>query len=285
MRLPTFLIIGAMKAGTTTLYRDLLANPGVAFARDKEVGCLASDKVLSTAGTAEYARLFRNAGNATAVGDASTNYAKLPDFPGVAERAYRVVGPGLKVVYMVRDPIPRLLSQHHFESQRGWMSRDTDQAIRSNPRLLSYSKYGMQIEPWCQRFGNANIKVVQFERYISHRQETLNDVSRFLGVSPRPDLIAPLVNYNPTIGAPVVRGAWATLSRNPFYRRIIRPMLSVEARRRTRLKIVPKDRAAPPLPPSSITTAYLVEELHEDLTRFRILTGEDLPYLGGDGAR
>ena len=51
MQLPDFLIIGSMKAGTTTLYRDPLTNPQIFFPRDKEPGNLpavtgAKDKAI-----------------------------------------------------------------------------------------------------------------------------------------------------------------------------------------------------------------------------------------------
>ena len=60
LRLPDFLIIGAMKAGTTSLYRDLDVNPNVFLAADKEPGDLARDAVREPRGLAGYARLARS---------------------------------------------------------------------------------------------------------------------------------------------------------------------------------------------------------------------------------
>lgn len=284
MPLPTFLIIGAMKAGTTTLYRDLLSNPDISFARDKEVGSLVYDDVLSEGGKRRYEEFFEVAGPARAVGDASTDYAKLPDKPGVPGRALKVLGPRLKIVYMVRDPIPRLLSQHHFEYQRGWVGGDVDRAIVEEPRFLAYSKYGMQLEPWYEAFRPKQIQIVHFEEYIANRAATVTEVSCFLGVMPRSDLIDSGTNYNPTVGAPVVRGAWASLSRNALYRRAVRPFLSVECRRQIRLNLLRNNRLPPPNPPSARTLAYLREELGQDLARFYDLTGETSPSIEGGAA-
>ncbi len=54
MRLSDFLIIGPQKAGTTTLYRDLLANPAIFLPIDKEPGNLREDGVLTVAGRSAY---------------------------------------------------------------------------------------------------------------------------------------------------------------------------------------------------------------------------------------
>ena len=52
--LPDFLIIGAMKSGTTSLYADLKTHPSIFLPEDKEPSCLASDEVLTDAGQAPY---------------------------------------------------------------------------------------------------------------------------------------------------------------------------------------------------------------------------------------
>ena len=106
--LPDFLIVGAMKSGTTTLYRDLILHPDVFMPEDKEPETLANssdpDQIRR-----EYRTLFPRLAEGLVKGEASTAYTKRPDFEGVAERAREVLGPGLKVVYMRRDPVERLV--------------------------------------------------------------------------------------------------------------------------------------------------------------------------------
>ena len=98
MTLPHFLIIGGMKCGSTTLYRDLLTHPRVFFPIDKEPCNLCDDRVLTDAGRAEYEALFKRARPDQLCAEASTDYTKLPDRPGVAARALRVLGPELKLI-------------------------------------------------------------------------------------------------------------------------------------------------------------------------------------------
>ena len=87
MPLPDFLIIGAMKAGTTTLYRDLMTNPAIFFPSEKEKSHLLRDEVLTEAGRRDYEKLFRRARPGQVLGIAPTRYTNLPDCPGVPGRA------------------------------------------------------------------------------------------------------------------------------------------------------------------------------------------------------
>ncbi len=115
MRLPDFLIIGAQKAGTTTLYRDLLANPAIFLPIDKEPGNLCEDDLLTDTGRSAYARHFANASTDQLCGEATTSHTKRPDVLGVPARARRLLGDKLKVIYLVREPISRIISHHHHE--------------------------------------------------------------------------------------------------------------------------------------------------------------------------
>ena len=88
-------------------------------------------------------------------GDVSTTYAKLPDYPNVAARARRTLGADLKIVYVVREPVRRTVSQHyHMHAWRGTghMSADIDACVREHPSLMNYSRYAMQLRPWRRLF-------------------------------------------------------------------------------------------------------------------------------------
>jgi hypothetical protein len=163
MRLPDFLIIGAMRAGTTSLFFDLLANPAVFFPQDKEPHCLATDDVLSASGRAAYGDLYRAAGPGQACGDASTGYSKLPDVMGVPERALRVIGGhrarlrGLLLPRAPRPPAPPSLRtvDHILEQVRedvsllqslaGWSTRPWDlDAVRDRYAAVGNQEYPKQ---------------------------------------------------------------------------------------------------------------------------------------------
>ena len=180
-----------MKAGTTTLYRDLGTHPSVYFPLDKEPNSLCDDAVLTAAGRSAYAVHFRRARPGQICGEASTAYTKIPVYTGAAERARRLLGPGLKAIYLVRDPIARIISQHHHELTVGRLEviPDINEAVRKMPRYLDYSRYAMQVRPWIEAFGAENVRIVVFERYVRDRRGTVAELQRFLSLAPRPDLI------------------------------------------------------------------------------------------------
>ncbi|MEZ5721509.1 MAG: sulfotransferase [Paracoccaceae bacterium] len=84
--LPQFIIIGAMKSGTTTLYRYLDLHPAVEMSRDKETDFFLTEKNRAR-GLDWYAAQFTS--EARVRGEASPNYTKRRDFPGVPERLAR----------------------------------------------------------------------------------------------------------------------------------------------------------------------------------------------------
>lgn len=182
-RNPTFLIVGAMKAGTTSLYEVLLRHPQVYLPAIKEPNTLRTDEVESPEGLAAYRALFAGAGAALAVGEASTNYTKRHEFgDGIAERAHRVLGPDLSIIYVVRDPLQRLVS--HVNHQR-LAGRLTDPVgtitVESGP--VQTSRYHHQIEPWLEVFGPQRVLVVDLAKLRSE-PGTLQAIYRHLGVDP-----------------------------------------------------------------------------------------------------
>jgi hypothetical protein len=73
--LPNFLVTGAAKAGTTSLYRYLRDHPEVFMAQSKELKFFSS-KSRWRLGQSWYARQFEAAANAVAVGEASPSYTR-----------------------------------------------------------------------------------------------------------------------------------------------------------------------------------------------------------------
>ncbi len=276
MKLPDFLIIGAQKAGTTSLYFDLLKNPAVFMPSVKEPGNLIEDDICSPRGRADYAKLFKPARPHQVCGEATTVYTKLPDHPGVADRARRVLGEDLKVVYIVREPISRIRSHHHHERSGVIISCGIDEAVRRYSRFIDYSRYTMQITPWIEALGRDQVLILQFESYIADRPATVDAVSRFLGVDPAGDRVETDVVYNASGGKPVREGSFEHVRTNTIYRNFIRPMLSARARDALRRFLLPKapDHAETP---SAATVRYIVDELTDDVRRLGEIMGTGGP--------
>jgi len=283
MTLPSFLIIGGMKCGSTTLYRDLLTHPRVFFPMDKEPCNLCDDHVLTDAGRQEYEALFKRASPEQLCAEASTDYTKLPDRQGVAERAFTVLGPELRVIYLVRDPIKRLISHHHHEYSRGEMPADIGEAVERYPSLVNYSRYAMQLEPWFKTFGSDNVRVVRFEDYIADRPAVVASVESFLGLDPRPELVEVDRVHNKSDGKPVARGAMGRLIRSAPYRRLVRPLIPLGLRGWVQRRILPKAPPRPDPPPTDLVRQIL-EQLSSDRARLEAITPGPSPGFRADAA-
>lgn len=181
--LPTFLIIGAAKSGTTSLHEYLAVHPEIAMTSEKEPMCFEPDDWQDK--LAEYDELFDRP--APVRGEASTAYSAWPWAPEVPARV-RATIPGAKIVYMVRDPVPRTLSHY---AQNLW----DEFPVRSFDELMSDLEDPMNMPVWCSRFGT------QLERWLEHvdaerilvvdqhdllaaREETMRRVFSFLEVDP-----------------------------------------------------------------------------------------------------
>ncbi|TWT80131.1 Sulfotransferase domain protein [Planctomycetes bacterium CA13] len=180
MTLPSFLIVGAMKAGTTTLYDDLNSHSQIFMPEVKEPDALISDEIYGDSVRKKYAQLFDDCPLGCISGEASTTYSKLPTYKRVPERAKQVLGDDLRIIYIVRDPLLRATSHHAYLHRRGYVQQDANHAIANDRTYIDYSNYAMQLSSWMNHFPREQVLVIQFERYIANREEQLSGVCRFL---------------------------------------------------------------------------------------------------------
>lgn len=290
MRLPDFLIIGAMKAGTTTLYYDLMRHPALYLPEEnKEPHCLVNDRVLSAEGRAEYADYFRRATPDQLCGEGSTGYSKLPDHAGVHDRARKLLGPDLRVIYVVREPVSRIVSQHrHLCAPHAHAPSDIgpniDDEVAKRPQFINYSRYAMQIQPWIDTFGRDRVCVLRFEDFVSSRVDSVAAVHRFLGVEERPDTIDPKSRHNASDAKPVVVGGWKRIYNSPVYRRALRPLLPLGVRDRLRATLLPRHDFIPD-PPSMDTVERIIDAVRDDAEQLRIIMDRTEPLWDFDAVR
>ena len=178
---PNFLVIGAMKAGTTMLHGLLAQHPQVFVPSRKEFAFFAHDPAHKPLTEAAYLSYFRDAGPVKRVGECSTQYTKKPMMNGAAERAHRFLGPDVKIIYVVRNPMSRMRS-HFFHDHT--MPQRFSEAVARRQDLESYSSYWYQLSDWMQRFGAAAVHVVRFENLVADPRKEMSTIFDFLGVDP-----------------------------------------------------------------------------------------------------
>ncbi len=133
-------------------------------------------------GTAWYASHFND--RAPVRGESSPHYTSRPRFEGVTERMRSVLGE-VRLVYMVRDPIDRMLSHYLHNVGGGYEHRALPDALGDRrSAYVNRSLYSFQLEPYLEQFGSERIEVVAREELKGERPATMRRLFTFLGVDP-----------------------------------------------------------------------------------------------------
>lgn len=213
---PTFLIIGAMKAGTTSLWRELRRHPDV-FMPDLKEFQFFSDKRKWAQGMPWYRSHFAEGAGRTALGEASTGYTKYPKPEGVAERIAREL-PDVRLVYLVRDPIERIQSHYIHSYHKARERRPIDVAVREMPAFLAISRYRTQIDRYLAVLPAEQLLVVTTEDLRDRRPEVLRRVFGHIGVDPDTPLADAAVEEHRSADKRLDTKVSDTLRRLPGYR-------------------------------------------------------------------
>jgi hypothetical protein len=176
---PSFIIVGAMKCATSTLYEQLALQPGIFLPELKEPNYF-SDNDVYQKGQQWYLSLFRAAPENSIWGEASTHYSKLPDYPKTIERMKKLL-PNVKIIYMMRDPLERLVSHYVHQWTMNEMPHPIDHSVNAFDELTNYSLYSMQITPYLKELGHENVLPVFFERFTENPSEELERICQFIG--------------------------------------------------------------------------------------------------------
>lgn len=189
---PHFLVIGVMKAGTTSLFRWLESHPAVAETPLKEPNFFVDDANFDgdrpLAGAwAAYQGLWNRLAGSVVTGEASVRYT----YPEHAQRAcdrIALAAPEARLVCVLRDPVERLRSHYRYWAQRGREQQPLAEVVSEpgNP-YVGRSRYAQVLRPYHDRFGS-QVLVVVFEELVSGEGRAWEAVLEHLGleVIPRP---------------------------------------------------------------------------------------------------
>lgn len=193
-----FMIIGAQKCGTTTLFDLLERHPQLCGCRDKEPHFFSTTENWRRE-LAAYEDRFPDLPGGRRF-EASTSYTFLPHRRPAIWEDLHAYNPALRLVYLVRDPVARIVSAYMHDVLRGYTRAPLEQAVLRDPRYLDISRYATQIRPFIQRFGSNQVLILDFDDLVHHQARTLQILGRFLGFDP--DLCAPppQVHANPSLG-------------------------------------------------------------------------------------
>ena len=219
MPLPTFFLVGAPKAGTTSLYHYLREHPHVFMSQEKEPHYFSfvgeQQPPWGTPTLDAYKALFADAGGSRAVGEASTWYL----YSTAASREIHAEVPDARILMLLRNPVDRAFSSWAYGVQMSWEKEDFETALAKEAdrtaaggawdvHYVQAGMYAAQVRRYLDMFPRSQIGVWTFEDFRRDPSRVCREAYEFIGVDPRAGFPDTRAVHNPT-----ARPRWPALNR------------------------------------------------------------------------
>lgn len=291
--MPTFLVIGAARSGTTALYAYLRQHPEVFMSASKEPNFFAfANERLDFAGPGAefvnnsvtsldaYQRLFEKAPAAAARGEASPLYLFMPR---AAERI-RALVPEARLVAVLRDPVEQAYS-HYLYARKEMIEPLPDfmAALDAQGERLAahwqplfqyteFARYNVQLRRYFAHFDRAQIRIYRYEDFDRDPLAVLRDIFDLIGVDPT---FTPDVSQRVNVGGVPRNAAMQSLVMRPnWVSRTAGSFLPTHARRWLRDRISRSNVQRPAMPAAA--RERLRRQFREDILELQDLIGQDL---------
>lgn len=192
MTLPTFMLIGSGKSGSTSLYYYLSEHPKIYMSPVKEprffmlddsgrIALKFASDVPYVSSLEAYEALYANSGAARAIGEASIQYLETP---GTAERIAKAI-PSVKLLAVLRNPVERVFSIYLMRIRDGQEKRPFEQFI-ADPQMreivIDGGYYARHLRAYLRVFPRNQFLVFLYEDLRDRPAATMESIYRYLGV-------------------------------------------------------------------------------------------------------
>jgi len=283
---PNLFIVGAPKAGTSSLYVYLKNIKGIYMSPVKEPNFFSitvfseksSEKPIRN--KKKYLSLFTKAKEEMIIGEASPEY--LSDIE--APKLIHEVSPNAKIIISIRDPIERAFSYYLMFVRRGRIKssfltllQDSMEkkkiGLKSQYGLLETGLYYEQVERYLKIFGTNNVKIIIFEEFIKDPKKMIGEILIFLNLETSLDDFKGEV-YN-QYG--VYRGKISQfILTNRTIGKIVERLISPSKRKILKESILIKNELKPEI--QFKERKLLFDFYLEDVKKIQKLIGEKLPW-------
>ena len=185
--LPTFIIAGAAKSGTSTLFSLLKTHPEVCTAcgmKETNYFIRQGESARFNKGLHWYQSLFEACGGSKAIGEASPEYMTDQDAPLLIHQTI----PEVQLLFILRDPVDRLYSHYWFMTQKGIKLPSFEKVMAMRPpeftHWLYISQYHLHLKRYLELFSSQQVKVLLLDDLKSKAQHLIQDVYQFIDVDP-----------------------------------------------------------------------------------------------------
>jgi hypothetical protein len=191
-KLPSFICVGAQKAGTTTLHDILKQHPTVFLPIQKETKFFRDDDKYNKGVNFYTETYFKHKRANQIAGEIDPDYLFIDD---CAKRIHDTIGAETKLIFVFRHPVDRAYSQYLMSVRRGRENKSFEEALlMENERYsekgvnmywfsyLSRGFYSTQLEEYLRYFKKENMRFFLFEKDITiYKKETIEDITKFIG--------------------------------------------------------------------------------------------------------
>lgn len=192
---PNFFIVGAPKAGTTSLYSYLNKIPEIYMSPVKEPNYFSVSVVAEKSyfrpirDKKKYLKLFEEVKDEKILGEASPRYLSDPETPKLIHE----IIPHASIVISLRDPVERLFSHYLHRVRLGIVKSSFKEVLKvelegridrfNRPVDLEFGLYSDNLKTYQDIFGSEHVKLLIFEEWIKNPKHAVEEIVRFLGLN------------------------------------------------------------------------------------------------------
>jgi|TARA_B110000305_G_scaffold242093_1_gene319814 hypothetical protein len=190
-----FFIVGAPKAGTTSLYKYLNQHQDVVMSSVKEPNYFSNEELESQdlyyaskniTDEKDYHSLFQANGEKKKLGEASVSYLF---YPKVSKRIF-TYNKDAKIIIILRNPVDRAYSHYKMDFRLGFVKRDFEDLVLNNnqegslfyQQYIDLGLYHLQVKSYIDEFGSTNVCVMFYEDLKKDRATFVNNIFSFLNL-------------------------------------------------------------------------------------------------------
>ncbi len=191
---PNFFIVGAPRAGTTSLYNYLKKIPGIYMSPMKEPHYFSESSFPEgrfrtiIRDKKKYLELFKKIKNEKIVGEASATYLSDPEAPNLIHH----IIPNAFILASLRDPVERTFSHFLMHKSQGVLKPTFYEQLENElnnivdptePNIhLESGLYSSGVKKHLNIFGENQVKIIIFEEFIKNTKGTVEEILKFLNI-------------------------------------------------------------------------------------------------------
>ena len=299
IKLPTFVVIGASKSGTTSLYFYLRQHPDIYLPKRKELHFFSFPELgLTSFGPGDaavlsglcqtweqYTGYYSDVPDRLAIGDISASYLY---YSGSARKIFEKLGL-VKLIVIIRNPVDKAYSQYMHLVREGLETLSFPEAIGAEAarrkqgwgdmwRYMESGLCGDRLEEFITVFGKERVKIILFDDFVKNTSSVLTDLFQYLHIDLKVEISTNEI-FNRT-GLPRSVFISNILRNSSWLKELIKPLIPINLRYKLRnwlTNINTKDK--PELPPELYRD--LLNNFRDDIAKVEGLIGKPTGWLQG----